>query len=294
MNILSDLKEKFFNQQLSKSDYIEQIGKKHNILYCYSDFLTGTIAKKIEISKESVLIELESGIKLTCIKDDYRIIPIEILNFNKYEEPLWDAFLSILDKKGICFDIGANIGYFSLYMSHKLPNTEFYSFEPIEKTFDYLNKNLVINDAKNIHSYNIGLSNKKEELEMFYNPHLSGNSSMKNLSEKDYVQKIACKFSTLDDFMEENNIENIDFIKCDVEGAEKFVFEGGMNTLKRFKPIIFTEMLRKWAQKFNYHPNDIIELLATIGYKCYAINNKDCYLIKEVTDSTQETNFVFK
>lgn len=191
-------------------------------------------------------------------------------------------------------DIGGNIGYFSLYMSKKLPNTEFYTFEPIEKTYNYLEKNLKLNNASKIKAFNFGLSSEEQEMEMFYNPHLCGNSSLKNLSDEDYIEKIICKFTTLDNFVEKHNIKNIDFIKCDVEGAEKFVFEGGLKTLERFKPVIFTEMLRKWSAKFNYHPNDIIALLKPLGYKCYAISEDTFYETDKVTENTVETNFVFK
>lgn len=294
MNKFNELKELFTDKKITKNEFIEIAGELHNVLYDYSEMLDSTIAKKIEITSENVIIELNSGVKLSCIKDDYRIIPIEILNFGHYEESLWDKLVSLLDKTDVCFDIGGNIGYFSLYMSTKLPNTEFYTFEPIEKTYGYLEKNLELNNTSKIKAFNFGLSSEEQELEMFYNPHLSGNSSLKDLSGETYIQKIICKFSTLDNFVEQNDIKNIDFIKCDVEGAEKFVFEGGLETLKRFKPIIFTEMLRKWSEKFNYHPNDIIELLKPLGYKCYAISEEAFYEIDKVTKDTLETNFVFK
>jgi hypothetical protein len=60
-------------------------------------------------------------------------------------------------------------------------------------------------------------------------------------------------------FVAKNNAK-VDFIKCDVEGAELFVYQGAKATLMQQKPIVFTEMLRKWAAKFDYHPNDIIAL----------------------------------
>ena len=42
-----------------------------------------------------------------------------------------------------------------------------------------------------------------------------------------------------------------------------------LETFKKFKPIIFTEMLRKWAAKFGYHPNDIINYFSNFGYNCF-------------------------
>ena len=56
---------------------------------------------------------------------------------------------------------------------------------------------------------------------------------------------------TLDGYSEEINV-NVDFIKCDVEGGELLTFLGGSKTISRDKPIIFTEILRKYCLKYNY------------------------------------------
>ena len=52
-------------------------------------------------------------------------------------------------------------------------------------------------------------------------------------------------------------------------------------------------MLRKWSQKFNYHPNQIITLLSELGYQCYTIHGKSLERFTEVNDETRATNYVF-
>ncbi|MBV5329624.1 MAG: FkbM family methyltransferase, partial [Chlorobium sp.] len=79
----------------------------------------------------------------------------------------------------------------------------------------------------------------------------------------------------------------------DVEGAELFAFQGAMKTLQRDKPIVFTEMLRKWAEKFNYHPNDIITLFSSLEYRCFYADGSNLKELAEMTDDTVETNFFF-
>jgi hypothetical protein len=85
----------------------------------------------------------------------------------------------------------------------------------------------------------------------------------------------------------------VDFIKCDVEGAEKFVFEGAVEMLRRDRPIVYTEMLRKWAAKFDYHPNQIIKFFADLGYLCYVVNDGFLQELKIMDDTTIQTNFFF-
>ncbi len=106
------------------------------------------------------------------------------------------------------------------------------------------------------------------------------------------IQKISCRVKKLDDFVSANNLK-VDFIKCDVEGAELFVFQGGIKTIEVNKPIIFTEMLRKWSMHFNYHPNDIIKLLNDLGYRCFTAKGE--YLVEffKMDENTVETNFFF-
>ncbi len=50
-----------------------------------------------------------------------------------------------------------------------------------------------------------------------------------NLRERKDAERIKCNMVTLDHFIDYNKIKKIDFIKCDVEGGELFVFEGGKN-----------------------------------------------------------------
>jgi hypothetical protein len=84
-----------------------------------------------------------------------------------------------------------------------------------------------------------------------------------------------------------------DFIKCDVEGAELLVFQGGLSTLATYKPIVFSEMLRKWTRPFGYQPNDMLAYFKKLGYSCFAVGEKGTHLITEVTEETVETNYVF-
>jgi len=104
---------------------------------------------------------------------------------------------------------------------------------------------------------------------------------------------IKCHVDTIDNYFQENNLAQLDFIKCDIEGAEFFAFQGGKNTIAEYKPVIFTEMLRKWSAKFEYHPNDIIMFFKEMGYNCYYATHNNLREIKTITDETMETNFFF-
>lgn len=293
MTQLINLKQQFFNKEILKNDYMDIMNSYHRVLFEYQELIKNSLAKRLIIDENAVIIELNSGLKLYCIQDDKGLIPYTILNFGEYEEALWNKVATLLNEPRTILDIGGNIGYFSLFFANKFNTSKIYSFEPVARSFEYMDKNIKLNNFSNICIFNIGLSNKEYKTEMFFNPENSGSSSLKDLLLSEATYKLPCAFTTLDKFVEENNLDNIDFIKCDVEGAEKFVFEGGIKTIEKFQPVIFSEMLRKWSAKFDYHPNEIIKFFKDLNYYCYAISATTFNKIVEVTDETIETNFVF-
>lgn len=62
------------------------------------------------------------------------------------------------------------------------------------------------------------------------------------------------------------DLTRLDFIKCDVEGAELLVLQGARSTLDRLSPILFLEVFDKWTIAFDYTPADLVCFLRDIGY----------------------------
>ena len=177
---------------------------------------------------------------------------------------------SLINNSDTVFDIGGNIGWYSISLYKAKTNIHIHTFEPIPSTYESLINNIKINDAK-IRANNIGLSNKKQELTFYFYKEGLGGASARIMDKNRTNIEVVCHVDTLDNYFQEQKLDALDFIKCDVEGAELFMFQGGIKTIEKYKPIIFSEMLRKWAKKFNYHPNDIIHLLQNIGYNCYFV-----------------------
>ena len=210
-----------------------------------------------------------------------------------YEKDDSEMLFKLINDGDTIFDIGANIGWYSNHLAKKLSNSTIYSFEPIPETFDQLSANTYLNGATNIRLNNLAFSSKKEKLTFYYSPTVTGASSSQNITENQSMTKLYLEAETIDNYMITNSITKLDFIKCDVEGAEYFVFQGGFETIKSSKPIVFTEMLRKWAAKFGYHPNDIINYFSNFGYKCFIANEGKLRIVDKVDEQNIETNFFF-
>ncbi|GHT41987.1 hypothetical protein AGMMS49965_12680 [Bacteroidia bacterium] len=271
MNKLSSQKKAFLSGDLTKWEYFEKIYSIHDYLWDYSEFIKDTNVSKIEIEDDSVVFTCRnSQIKFACARGENRSLPLAILNLGDYETEELNMQLQLIKDGDTVFDIGGNIGWYALHVAKARPLSTVHTFEPVPWTFEWMEKNLQINGLRNIISHNLGFSDKAGDLDFFFDPTISGNASLTNVADKENIQVLKGKVSTLDGYVEKENAK-IDFIKCDVEGAELFVFKGGMNVLKKHKPIIFTEMLRKWSAKFNYHPNQIIELFRQLDYAPYVI-----------------------
>ncbi len=173
-----------------------------------------------------------------------------------------------------------------------MPAGRVIGFEPIANTFKYLSRNVQLNELTNVTLFNIGLSDSERDVEFYYYPSCSGGTSAADILGFADTQRVKCRVRRLDDVRRELGV-GADLLKCDVEGAELFVFQGGLECLEQDKPIIFCEMLRKWAAKFGYKPNDIISLLAGLGYQCFEAADGRLRAFPRMEETTVATNFFF-
>lgn len=133
----------------------------------------------------------------------------------------------------IVIDAGSWIGDFAAYASVKGATT--YAFEPTKRIFALLQKTSEIN--RNIIPVKKGLSNDNTSTMLFVNT--DGNSGGNSLKPKaNEEQKASYEVETvrLDDFVRENNLPRVDFIKADIEGFERHMLAGAQETLARFAP----------------------------------------------------------
>jgi FkbM family methyltransferase len=293
MNKLIKARKGFLSGMIDKWDYINKMYKIHSTLYDYAEYIVNTNISSIEIiDKRVVMTFRDTGIRFLCTENDKRLAPIDTLNFGYYEQDEMNMQLKLIEDGYNVLDIGANYGWYAMYIANGKPNTKVFSFEPIPNTFIFLNENIRLNKFNNIITFNFGLSDTDGSFNFYIDPHLSVNASLANVSGNNKIENITCSVKKLDNFVKDQNIK-VDFIKCDVEGAELLVFKGGIEVIKKDCPIIFTEMLRKWTSKFNYHPNDIISFFYDLGYSCFTLSQGQLLHYDFVYENTIQTNYFF-
>jgi FkbM family methyltransferase len=238
---------------------------------------------------------LESGSKYQWEVNDPRTAVACLVATGIYE-PIETKILQHIAKRSkVVVDIGANVGYYTVELAKLLETSgELLSFEPVEATFSQLNKNVELNQLENkVKTFQLGLSNSITETNIFL-PRISGSSaaSLRNLHPEEEFESQIIKISTLDYVVGSLGITDCNLIKIDVEGGELQVIEGGIETISKFKPIVFAELLRKWSKAFSYNPNSVLFLLQDLGYSCLGVSEE----LREISifqETDLETNFLF-
>lgn len=292
--LLSKMSEDYRSGRIKREEYWSGALHFHMIVARYGEFIRGKGIKSIEINPEGSVIHLESGISLLWDPSDIRNPVCVKLNDGAYEDDELNAIGRMLGKDSVIFDIGANTGWYSCHLSVMAgPESSIYAFEPVFHTFGLLKRNIVLNGLKNVTALNFGLSDR-EGPALFYVPSWSGSvaASMRPLLEEEN-RVVTCNLTTLDSFVRQGGIDRMDFVKCDVEGAELMVLRGAMESIERFRPVIYAELLRKWSSKFGYHPDEVIGLLRSLGYGAYCLGAGALSPIERITDDRAEKCFYF-
>jgi len=134
------------------------------------------------------------------------------------------------DKKPIIFDVGANIGKYTLLLDKFFDKEkpEIFSFEPSKKSFQDLKINT--REIKNLKIFNFGFGEKEYKTSLFAEKAGSSLSSLykRKLDHFDIQMKIeeTVEIKSIDDFCLKNNINHINFLKLDAKGNELKILKG--------------------------------------------------------------------
>jgi len=176
-------------------------------------------------------------------------------------------------------DVGANLGWFTVQMSRLVgEGGSVTSFEPRQDIYRYLCKTVTANGLSNVvaHNFALGAASSQSLIQWARSDENPGGTHLSNRAADDdgdlgiVVQKTDVR--TLDEVLQ----GRVDFIKIDVEGAEKLVFDGATRILERDRPIILSEMApESLAGVSGVLINDYFAYLANKGYEVFEIVSAD-------------------
>lgn len=198
--------------------------------------------------------------------------------FTEYESKIFNYFLP--NRGDIVIDIGANVGFFSLYASKRVGNEGLViSIEPLPDAYECLKKNIEINQIKNILAIQIALHSSKTSIPLYrtrgyFESATSNIPIFQNLiKKKDLIiaKTYYVQTKTLDEIVKEINVKKIDWIKIDVDGLEYEIIQGAEEVIAKFRPKIIIEIHDKNIGE------KIKETLKSFGYSIKLIKIYDVY-----------------
>ena len=180
------------------------------------------------------------------------------------------AFEQTIIPGSVVFDIGANVGYYSLLAAVLSgPGGKVFAFEPLLRNVDYLRKHVAINHMDNVTVIEAAVSDHDGEASF----QLGASDAMGHLSDRGEIKvKMVC----LDALLEAGEIPLPDFMKIDVEGAEFDVLIGSQKILAACKPVLFLDTHSREAHL------PTIALLQNLGYEFEILDGKPLAESKEL------------
>jgi len=204
-----------------------------------------------------------------------RHIGMSVITFGQYEKVYLENTSQVLHKlthgddykKGICLDIGANIGNHALFYSYLFKKV--IAFEPNPVAYKLMESSVLKNQIENIEIIKAGLgSHKRKESLSVCNSNL-GASSILNDLKTDRAFNMEIEVDVGDDLLQDMLEDRaISFIKLDVEGFEAEALKGLCQTIKRDCPVIAIEL------NFSTHPEttmEAVEVLRDSGYRNFYV-----------------------
>jgi FkbM family methyltransferase len=205
---------------------------------------------------------------------------VEFLGRYVYYFGIWEPNLSTwitqqLSSGDTFVDIGANIGYYALLAARLVgPSGHVVAIEASPRTFRDLARNLSLNDARNVRSVNVAVSDREGELQLYEGPlGSSGKTSVLGQPGLACVGTIGAR--PLAAILSDAEIAGTRLFKIDVEGAEWFVINGFAPYLPQTRPDaeFVIEISPSRLELLQRSPDDILDLFGRAGFKAYRIAN---------------------
>ena len=228
--------------------------------------------------------------------DQYDTNGYSLMKVDKNDE--LQIIRNIIKKGDTVIDVGANIGFFTLFFRSLVgDNGKIIAFEPEKKNFEILKKNIQVNNLRNVEIHNLALGSENKNLRMILSENVGehrifNEKDTLNLNSNEKTEFTDVKVVKLDDFVKTAN-----FVKFDAEGYEVEILKGMPNLLKQ-NIVIFSDFYVRLLKKHN-DPKDFFNILEDNNFKFFNVRknlekidkNK---ILNDYTESTGATDVLCK
>jgi FkbM family methyltransferase len=197
-------------------------------------------------------------------------------------------FLRLVQRGDTVFDVGANLGVYSLLFSRLVGQSgQVHAFEPGPPTFAGLDRHLEREGpCRNLTANHLAVGAAAGTATLYLPGDDHGQASLSRQTAGSWttapeVAEFAVPMTTLDAYAAARTPGPVHLIKIDVEGAELGVLQGGARLLARDHPLLHLEVSYSWARAFGYGPAEVVAFLAGLGYAAFYRLQGDVRLLRD-------------
>jgi FkbM family methyltransferase len=185
------------------------------------------------------------------------------------ERPVQDAVVRHLRASGVFYDIGANMGFFSLIAARVSgPSGRVYSFEPVAENAAMVRANASLNAFANIQLFELAVGRNSRDDELLLTGWDGGSAVSTSVVKPDSpVTRRQVRVVALDDLIPAENLLAPTFVKIDVEGLELEVIQGMTKTIAVAKPVLLYEIDDGNREAFLRRWQEVDDHVAALGYE---------------------------
>jgi len=224
-------------------------------------------------------------------------------------EPEIKFLKNIIIEGNNCLHIGASDARHSYIMSALIGNNgQVYAFEPSSYSYGHLALMVKLHRLKNVSTYHLAVSDKAGSVCLVTPQKSTGHAGRSfafiaglestNIKRTDIESDKATKEEvasvSIDDFVSENNIDGIDFIRCDTEGSEMLILKGASKTLEKTRPNLLIEIHSNALKDvFNSSAKEVSGFLLDLGYHMFREDEGNIQQVNEVDESENWKDYFF-
>lgn len=219
------------------------------------------------------LVELPEFKMYVSADDDF--VGGSILRERAYEPHIASLFRQYLCPGMNVLDIGANMGYFSLFAASLVgPEGRVYSWEPSSENVKLLCASRLQNRFSNIEVIQAAAASQPGVLTYFPNFSNGVVAGMSEARPENLASAQTVMALRIDDYLPAN--ATIGFIKIDVEGYEYEALKGALNTIRRSLPVIVSEFSPKLLQAASgISGRDFLQFFVDLGYRLHVADEQE-------------------
>ena len=215
---------------------------------------------------------------------------------NSYEVAETNFLCRVVKPVDTCFDVGGNVGFFTLLFAKLACKGKVHCFEPIALNTRLIEASAELNGFDNIVVNKVAVGASNGEIEFIISED-SAYSSMIDTgrSPKKSVRQVP--LMTLEQYAFEHEIARIDILKIDVEGAEADVIRGAQGVLSdptRRPHYILIELADSNLKVFGESVANVVKMICELNYAPNTISHDGSLKPLKPTDIGNHYNFVFE